>query len=467
MDDLKQKIKILAVKFTVLLFKGLILIKKALTSFFIAVKLFFNFLFRIFLFIGGKKFILAVYKMHLNIRRAITKIFLPSKNKFLYPFINKETTNAIIIIITILICAENIKLRITRAQNTEELLGNDSILAGFATEELEDSMLIEEEATINDDNIKFQQNEYPADYAVKNSQIIGTSTNEIEEEFNAQILANSEALLKPDMPSTEETPQARQGAVEYIVEAGDVLGAIADKFNISINTILWANNLGYTSRIRPGDKLKILPVSGVFHIVSSGENLGGIAKKYNVDAAKILEFNKLSNGDSIKKGQELIIPGGVIKQTAPSRTVLVNNAAPAASPYSIVNIFAPSKEQYSRSSKFLWPTTSKRITQYYHLGHHAIDIGAPKGTPIYAIEKGRVILSGWSSGYGYNIIVDHGNGQKSRYAHFSKLYVKSGAVVTKGQQIGEMGSTGNSTGSHLHIEIIISGVKVNPLKYIQ
>lgn len=462
MEDLKQKIKILAVKFAVLVFKGLILIKKILTSFFIAIKLLVNFLFKIFLFIGGKKIILAVYKAYFNIRRGITKIFLPSKNKFLYPFINKETVHIVLIAIAVLICAENIKLRMTKAQNTEEFIGNNSILASFATEELEDSMLIEEIAM----DSGYQQSPVE-NFGVKNNQSIGTSTE--EELFNTRILANSDALLKPDMPSTEETPQERQGIADYVVEAGDVMGSIAEKFNVSINTILWANNLGYTSTIRPGNKLKILPVSGVLHTVASGENLSGIAKKYSVEASKILEYNKLVNGDSIKKGQELLIPGGVITQVAPSRTALANNTVPAASVYSLKNIFAPSKEQYNQSSKFLWPSASRRITQYYHLGHHAVDIGAPKGTPIYAIEKGKVILSqtGWSGGYGNNIIIDHGNGQKSRYAHFSKLYVKSGASVAKGQQIGEMGSTGNSTGPHLHIEIIINGVKVNPLKYIK
>lgn len=459
MEDLKQKIKILALKFAVLVFKGLILIKKMLTSFFIALKGLTNFLFKFFLFLGGKKFILAAYKAYFNIRRAITKIFLPSKNKFLYPFINKETVHIVLIIITVLICAENIKLRMTRAQNAEEFIGNNSILASFATEELEDSILIEEVAV--DGKYQLSQVE---DFGVKNTQDIGTSTD--EELFNTRILANSDALLKPDMPFTEETPQERQEIVDYIVEAGDVLGSIAEKFNVSINTILWANNLGYTSTIRPGNKLKILPVSGILHTVAAGENISVISKKYSVDANKILEYNKLANGDSIKKGQELLVPGGVRTQVAPRRTLLADNRVPAASVYSLKNIFTPSKEQYSQS-KFLWPTTSRRITQYYHLRHHAIDIGAPKGTPIYAIEKGQVVLSGWSSGYGYNIIINHGSGQKSRYAHFSKLYVKSGDFVKKGQQIGEMGSTGNSTGSHLHIEIIISGVKVNPLKYIK
>ncbi len=464
MDGLKQKIKILAVKAAILLFKGLIFIKKILVSFFIAIKSGVNFLFKIFLFAGGKKVILAGYKAYLNTRRNITKIFLPSKNKILYPFINKETTHIVIIIISFLVCAENIKFRITQAQNMEELLGRGSILANFVTEELEDSVLIEE--TIIEDGGKYRQGGYFDDMAVRNPQIIGTSTEETIEIFDPQILSNADALLKPELPSTLETPEERKNIVEYIVEAGDVLGMIADKFNVSINTILWANNLGYTSRIRPGDRLKILPISGVIHKVASGDSISAIARKYSVDAGKILEFNKLADENSIKKGQELIIPGGVIRQTQ-SSTSLVRNSVPVLSPYSLKNIFTPSKEQYSQPSKFLWPTPGKRITQYYHLGHHAIDIGAPKGTPIYSIEKGKVILSGWSTGYGYNIIVDHGNGQKSRYAHFSKLYVKTGASVARGQQLGEMGSTGYSTGPHLHIEIIVNGVKVNPLKYIQ
>ena len=104
--------------------------------------------------------------------------------------------------------------------------------------------------------------------------------------------------------------------------------------------------------------------------------------------------------------------------------------------------------------------------QYYHWRHHAIDIGGRTGSPIYAALDGKIIKAGWTTGYGYNIIIDHGGGKKTLYAHLSKMYVQRGEQVTQGAAIGALGSTGWSTGPHLHFEIVINGVKVNPLSYL-
>ncbi|MFH0853909.1 MAG: peptidoglycan DD-metalloendopeptidase family protein [bacterium] len=418
-------------------------------------------MFKIFLRFGGKRIILSIYQTYLLIKRFINKIFLPAKNKFLYPFVNKETIHFVVILLSIVICAENIKIKISNAESTEELLSRGSIISQFATEELGGSVLIEEKVS----NSEILKNDYIDinSFAVKQGERIGTSADEFEEEFlSARMLLNFEGLVKPDITSTTEVkesqPTERNNIVEYIVQAGDVIGSIAAKFSITVNTILWSNNLSYYSVIRPGDKLKIMPISGVLHKVASGETLSAIANKYNADLEKIKDYNILANANSLQKGQEIIIPDGVMK------------AAPQAVAYKTAPHSAPvasSRIQYSNSENFIWPTTSKRITQYYHWGHHAIDVGGKIGTPIYSIEKGQIIFSGWSTGYGYNIIVDHGGGQKSRYAHFSKLYVKKSVFVGKGQQIGEMGSTGWSTGPHLHLEIIINGIKVNPLKYVK
>lgn len=465
MEDFEAQIKKYLVKTALFLLKGLILIKKFLYfSFFIIKKVFF-FIFKVFLRFGGKKTILYFYKSYLWLKRVVLKTLLPAKNKFLYPFVNKETVHGIVILISCMILAENIKLKFSHAQSMEELLRSGSIISSLATEELGDSILIEEKMSIGSEIIN-ENNDHidTKSFGVKSIGQIGTSTGEFEEDFfGARILANAEGVLKPDITSTIEAretdqPTGRKEIIEYVVQTGDVIGSIAAKFSISVNTILWTNKLSYNSLIRPGDKLKILPVSGVLHTVASGENLGNIAKKYTVEIEKIKEYNNLANADSLKKGQELIIPDGILKAAPKASSVARNVYSPPAS---------SSRAVYSSSAKFIWPSTSKRITQYYHLGHHAIDIGGKTGTPIYAIEKGQIILSGWSSGYGYNIIVYHGGGQKSRYAHFSKLYVKKGVLVDKGEQLGEMGSTGWSTGPHLHLEIIINGVKVNPLKYVK
>ena len=116
---------------------------------------------------------------------------------------------------------------------------------------------------------------------------------------------------------------------------------------------------------------------------------------------------------------------------------------------------------------FVWPAGVRRISQYYSWRHTGLDIAGPTGTNIYAMDSGVVTFSGVSNGYGYNILVDHGNGMKTRYAHASKLYVEKGETVTKGQVIMAMGSTGWSTGPHLHFEVIVNGAKKNPLSYIK
>lgn len=470
MDDLSSQIKKLGVKGVLFLLKELIFIKRILCFLFLILKKAAFFLFHLLLKCGGKKVVLLTYKTYLWIKRLAAKTFLPAKNKFIYPFVHKETIHAVIIVLTLAICFDNIRIRTSRAESMEELLSRESIISKFATEELGDSLLIEENISNGNEIAESEISRYSntTNFGVKSSGEIGTSTLDFLDDFHGtRILANSEGLVKPDITSTaaepisegEPTATGRTEIIEYIVQRGDIIGNIAAKFGITVNTILWSNSLSYYSVIRPGDKLKIMPVSGVLHKVASGENLGSIANKYTADIEKIKEYNKLADANSLQKGQELIIPDGVMRAAPRARTVAQAN------PYAAIS--SSSRAQYSSSSKFVWPAASKRITQYYHWGHSAIDIGAKIGTPIYSIEKGQITFSGWSNGYGYNIIVDHGGGQKSRYAHFSKLYVKKGALVDKGQQIGEMGSTGWSTGPHLHIEIIINGVKVNPLKYLQ
>ncbi|MFC1613373.1 peptidoglycan DD-metalloendopeptidase family protein [Patescibacteria group bacterium] len=468
MEDISRQIKKFTVKAVLFLFKGLILLKRIIAPIFKAIKILFSSLFKIFLKVGGKSIILSVYKGYTFIKKILATAFLPAKNKILYPLINKGTIHFIVIFLTVLILVSNIKAKIIHAENIEEIIGGNSILASLVSEELGDTEIIEEMADVESDIVKHLQTDYldEKSFGVKDTnQQIGTSHEDtadgVEEEFQkAMIISGSDALVKPDITSTLETPEKRDEIIQYLVQTGDVIGSIASKFNVSMNTILWENNLSYYSIIRPGDTLSILPVSGISHSVKSGETLGFIANKYSAEIDKVLAYNNLKETDVINKGQKLIIPDGI------KRVVSVPSVASAGSS-NIQKVFAGAPSKYAADSGFIWPTTTKRITQYYNWKHHGLDIGGKTGNSIYAIEKGQIILSGWTKGYGYNIIVDHGGGQKSRYAHFSKLYVKKGALVSKGQQIGEMGSTGWSTGPHLHLEIIINGAKVNPLKYIK
>jgi len=273
------------------------------------------------------------------------------------------------------------------------------------------------------------------------------------------ISPSGDAIIKPQTTpfesSSSETTTAsastpsRQGIQTYVVKKGDTISTIAKKFGLSINTILWENKLSLNSYIRPGDKLTILPVDGITYTIRSGDTISSIAKRYGSTVNKILAYNNLTSANKIRVNQKIIIPDGKLGHTPLTPTKTIRSY----------------KKPTNPNSRFVWPSVSKRITQYYHWRHHAIDIGAKLGSPIYAIQGGRVERAGWSRGYGYNIVINHGNGIKSLYAHASKLYVKRGQQVKQGQIIGAVGSTGWSTGPHIHLEIRINNKKVNPLSY--
>jgi len=284
------------------------------------------------------------------------------------------------------------------------------------------------------------------------------------------ISAGGTALTKPTilpgtvLPSSEEASAVgRTEIVTHIVQSGEIIGKIAAQYGISIETILWANNLSVRSYIRPGDQLKILPANGVVHKVKSGETVSQIARVYGANQDDIVKFNKLKkDGSDIVVGEELIIPGGKkekpkILYTSTASSKFRNVAAPPPS------ISAPA------GSGYLWPTTVRRITQYFGWRHTGIDIAGPVGTPIYASLAGEVIKSGcgWNGGYGCYIIIDHGGGVRTLYGHNSQLYVSAGDSVSQGDTIAAMGSTGRSTGSHVHFEVIVSGGKQNPLRYVR
>lgn len=258
------------------------------------------------------------------------------------------------------------------------------------------------------------------------------------------------ALVSPEITDPTLITKKRSGIIKYTVQPGDVIGTVAERFGVSVNTVLWENNLSLYSLIKPGQVLKILPVTGLSYAIKSGDSLDKIAKKYQGRLEEIIEFNKLASAGDITLGQIIIIPGGVKAGTV------------ATSP-SIRNIFTPAP---ASSSRLLWPTTSRRLTQYFRLRHGGIDIGNKTGQPIYAAENGRVEVAGWNrGGYGYYVIINHGGGLKTLYAHSSKLYVKVGEVVGRGQVIAAIGSTGRSTGPHLHFEVFINSIRTNPLSY--
>lgn len=301
--------------------------------------------------------------------------------------------------------------------------------------------------------------------AVRNEPIINTKSeagSEAEPE-GVMITRDGTAIVKQDMVETAKTKRLRKEVVYYTVQPGDVIGQIAGKFDLKASTVLWENELTAYSIIRPGDKLAILPVDGITYKVARGDSLDKIANKYDVEKEKIIEINNLEGSKGLAAGQKLLIPGG--RKTQLASTVITPK--PTYSGIQVIkDLIKKPAASATKGDKLLWPTPGYRITQYYSWRHHGLDVADKIGTPIYAVDDGVVEVSGWGKGYGNTILINHGGGRKTRYGHFSKLYVKAGDEVTKGETIGAMGSTGWSTGSHLHFEIIINGVKYNPLNYL-
>lgn len=235
----------------------------------------------------------------------------------------------------------------------------------------------------------------------------------------------------------------------YVVREGDSLSEIADMFGVSINTILWANDIDDPKIVKPGMTLVILPVSGIRHVARSGDTLEKIARKYDAEASDIASYNQLALGEELEEGMEVIIPGGSIESPAPAKKSSTSSAG-------VAKKSAPATKTLPAISGFFGnPLPGGRISQGIH-GYNGVDISAPYGTPIYAAAGGSVIVAkgggGYNGGYGNYVVVDHGNGTQTLYAHMSSLAV-SGGSVGKGDLLGYVGSTGRSTGNHLHFEV--------------
>lgn len=266
--------------------------------------------------------------------------------------------------------------------------------------------------------------------------------------------------LVPEPGSQEENGTATKSrqATVYTVEEGDTIASIAAKFDISTNTILWANGLSSSNTLKVGDHLTILPVTGVLHTVNSGDTVLGVAQKYDADAKELVEFNGLSDSSKLSIGQKLIVPDGYI---APVSTPTISSQRRVAQADPSTD--TPPPPSAPSGSGFVWPTTTKHISQYFRWGHTGIDIDNRSRPPVYAASEGTVEFAGWLGGYGNLLIVNHGGGLQTYYAHNDKFYVGKGQSVTKGQAIAQMGSTGRSTGPHVHFEVRRNGSPINPL----
>ena len=238
--------------------------------------------------------------------------------------------------------------------------------------------------------------------------------------------------------------------VVYVVQAGDTPSAIAARFGISLNTLLWANNLRSAAAIHAGDSLIILPVTGVQYEVKKGDTIDRIAKKFDADAMDIMSFNGIAIGEPLQAGAEIIIPDGELASPAPSAP---SRAAPAPSR------FAGLPELKGFLLRPITGGRNARATRANPHGLHGfngVDLANTCGLPVFASAPGSVIIartSGWNGGYGKYIVITHPNGVQTLYAHLSAIHANVGDAVAQGARIASIGSSGNSTGCHIHFEV--------------
>ncbi len=286
-----------------------------------------------------------------------------------------------------------------------------------------------------------------------------------------------QARLHTDVPS-----RPRDEVLVYVVKPDDNLFGIAKQFGLRPETILWANQyvLGDNPHnLRPGQELNILPVDGTYHRWSAGEGLNSVAEFYGVKPEDILAYpanhlNPDTIGDlsspNIEAGSWLVIPGGrrnFVSWSAPVIPLDNPGVAKVLGPGACEEVTAG----VAGAGVFIWPADHHYLSGYgYDLGanHPAIDIDGDEGSPVYAADSGVVVYAGWNNwGYGNVVVINHGNGWQTLYAHLSAYYVTCGQSVFQGNTIAAIGGAGDTGRPHLHFEMMFNGVKVDPNDYVK
>lgn len=288
--------------------------------------------------------------------------------------------------------------------------------------------------------------------------------------YDVEFITTEEGYLLKQEPQTGEINRiGMKDMAVHTVETGETMSSIAAKYGVASETIMWENDLYDANRIKVGQKLYIPPIDGVTYTVLSGDTLNKIAAKFKVDEKAIVEHNKLQDSQ-VQKGKTIFVPGA--KPLLAERPPVTGKKPGTTTGKGYVE-----KEPTVGTSAvpegdnpLIIPTTGT-ITKGFQRGHYAIDLANRSKPPIWAAAAGTVIKAStgtYGGGYGNHIVIDHGGGLTTLYAHLEEVYVSEGNIVSQGQVIGKMGSTGRvygPTGIHLHFEVIKNGVKQNPSNY--
>lgn len=285
--------------------------------------------------------------------------------------------------------------------------------------------------------------------------------------------ADADTIIRLPNPDTILPKRPRAQVITYTVQSGDNVFNIAAQFDLAPETIVWSNREALKDApwlIQPGILLFILPVDGVYHTVREGETARHIADEYDVHVSALYnEWNQLREGQPPQEGQLLVVPGGnggevTWKPPQPKYAV----TQPSGYSYGVcsgVSFTGPGANGW-----FILPTGSPRVSGWrFHdprnPTHIGLDYACRRGDVLYAADNGVVTIAGWNAGYGILVEINHGNGFTTRYGHLSVLNVGCGQAVHQGDLIGYCGSTGWSTGAHLHFEIRKNGVPQDPAAY--
>jgi murein DD-endopeptidase MepM/ murein hydrolase activator NlpD len=279
------------------------------------------------------------------------------------------------------------------------------------------------------------------------------------------------------MPYTTIPERPRATVLTYTVESGDTVFGIAEKYGLTPYTIYWANSETLEDnphRLTVGMILNILPVNGVYHTVSAGETATEVAETFDVEPEVLYnEWNNVEPGEPLVAGMQLVIPGGAREFIAWQLPKTVTSDGGASANQGRPGMCVGTYSGLPGRGWFQWPTSGQRISGWYfrdprNPAHAGLDIGLRTGDAIFAADGGVVIFAGWwgGNGYGNLIVVDHLNGWMTWYAHLSQVNVFCGQQVSAGEVIGLGGSTGWSTGPHLHFEVRLEGVPYDPLAYL-
>jgi LysM repeat protein len=414
---------------------------------------------------------LKLYSWYFKVTRKIVKSQVPAGSWFVQVLSSRSVVH-----VGLLVLGATITFPYTSfAERTpNEIPGKNTLL--YAIVGPGDQNFTEEDEVVTQQSLNTETESLWRDGAVFSQYAGGVDFGRLQVfEDVHQLAVDGTALVKPLFVSTKDfapvpinaTAPKQRGVQNYIVQQGDSLGTIAYRFGISINTILWANGLTARSVIKPGQTLSVLPTDGVLHTVKKGETIGKIAKQYGVSESDIISGNSLGSGAIISIGKELIVPGGKAVAAVAARGYVQPKSAVVTGDQRII---APSYSSSAPGSGgYVWPSDARIVTQYYGLRHNGLDIAGKIGTKIYAAQAGTVTKAqcGWNGGYGCYIVIDHGSSMSTLYGHNSVLYVSVGDVVSQGQNIALMGSTGRSTGPHVHFEVRKNLVRINPLQFVR